>query len=531
MRTIIILIILLWGAKLPAQHVGIIPQPQSVSIGQDSLYIGQNLNIHADLSIATMQYLKKNLLDRFQIYSLSNTEEPSFLEFEKTASASSPSEGYELHVHTKGVKIKATSEKGAFNAINSLLQLMHYHQSSDGIKLPVLQIKDSPAYGWRGFMLDESRHFFGKEKVKQLLDWMAYYKLNIFHWHLTDEPGWRIEIQQYPFLTLIGGIGNYHNPLAEAQYYTQEDIAEIVSYAAARQIEVIPEIDMPGHATAANRAYPQFSGGGTKDHPDFTFHPAKEGTYQYLTNILKEVNTLFPSNHIHLGGDEVAFGSKAWDEDGSIQQLKAANGYTTNKEVETHFMRRMADSLFRMGSKLLVWDEMADADLPTDKTIQYWWRHDRVQQLELALKNGYKTVICPRLPLYFDFVQEESHQYGRKWGKGYNTLQNVYEYDIAQYKAMQQHEGQILGLQGNLWTERVHSEARLDFMVFPRIAALAEIAWTQASRKDFAHFQEVLKKHLQLYQADGIYYYDPFKNTNSEPKMRTTTKKYIDNPE
>src|SRR5690606_38085843 len=162
---------------------------------------------------------------------------------------------------------------------------------------------------------------------------------------------------------------------------------------------------------------------GTKDHPDFTFHPAKEGTYQYLTNILKEVNTLFPSNHIHLGGDEVAFGSKAWDEDGSIQQLKAANGYTTNKEVETHFMRRMAD-----------------ADLPTDKTIQYWWRHDRVQQLELALKNGYKTVICPRLPLYFDFVQEESHQYGRKWGKGYNTLQNVYEYDIAQYKAMQQHE-------------------------------------------------------------------------------------------
>lgn len=531
-RIIAVLLVFLWATNGFSQYVGVIPQPQSVKLGKDSLKIGTQLHIQqGDLSFSSMQYLRKSLLDRFQIYSLNVAEQPVFITFTKTGATSMKSDSYDIRVHASGIEITAGGEEGYFYAINSLLQLMHHHQTKDGITLPALHIEDSPAYGWRGFMLDESRHFFGKKKVKQLLDWMAFYKLNVFHWHLTDEPGWRIEIQQYPFLTLIGGIGNYLDPLAEAKYYTQADISEIVAYAAARQIEIIPEIDMPGHATAANRAYPQFSGGGTKDHPDFTFHPAKEGTYQYLSNILKEVSVLFPSNLIHLGGDEVAFGSDVWDEDIHIQELKATYDYTTNKEVENHFMRRMADSVFHRGVKLLVWDEMADAGLPIDKTIQYWWRHDRPEQLELLLKKGYSTVICPRLPLYLDFVQEGNHRYGRKWGQGYNSLQNLYDYDITQYKKMQQREGQILGLQGNLWTERIHTEERLDFMVFPRIAALAEIAWSQPSRKDFTHFRELLKKHLQLYQADNLYYYDPFNNTNSEPKVQTTAKKYIDNPE
>jgi hexosaminidase len=503
-------------------------------MGTGSLSIVANMNVHsADISMATLQYLKTNLLDRFQIYSTSDTDNASFITFKKSDDRKSfpNSEGYELNVGKEGIAIVASDDNGFFHAVNSLLQLMQYHQDGAGIKLPLLTIKDVPAYGWRGFMLDESRHFFGKEKVKQLLDWMAYYKLNTFHWHLTDEPAWRIEIQQYPFLALVGGIGNYTNPLAEVAYYKQEDIKEIIAYAAARHIEVIPEVDMPGHATAANRAYPQFSGGGTKDHPDFTFHPAKEGTYQYLSNILKEINVLFPSRLIHLGGDEVAFGSEAWNADQSIQTLKDKYGYATNKEVETYFMRRMADTVFRMGSKLLVWDEMADAGLPTDKTIQYWWRHDKVAQLELCLKNGYRTVICPRLPLYFDFVQDEKHTVGRKWGKGYNSLESLYDYDLAKYKSLEKFDGQILGLQANLWTERIHNEDRFDFMVFPRIAALAEIAWTTASRKDFGHFQKILKSQIPLYKAEGIYYFDPFDNSNSEPKIPTITKKYIDNPE
>src|SRR5690606_16207242 len=180
---------------------------------------------------------------------------------------------------------------------------------------------------------------------------------------------------------------------------------------------------------------------------------------------------------------EVAFGSKAWDEDKDVQRLKQKFGYSTNKEVEAYFMRRMADSLYHLGAKLLVWDEMADVGLPKDKTIQYWWRHDKVSQLELCLKNGYATVLCPRLPFYFDFVQDEGHRFGRKWNKDFNGLERVYNYDPEIYKAKELYEGQILGMQANLWTERIHNEQRFDFMVFPRIAALAEVAWTKKDRK------------------------------------------------
>lgn len=518
-----------------AQHIGIIPQPQQVEVGMDSLLISKNLTIYAQGSeVNSLLYLKQNLLDRFQIYANDNREKPSLITFQaykKNKNIIPSEESYELEIGSKGIVITADGEKGYFNAINSLLQLFFHYENKGQIKLPSVRIQDSPAYSWRGFMLDESRHFFGKKKVKQLLDYMAFYKLNKFHWHLTDEPAWRIEIKQYPFLTLVGGVGTYLNPLVPAQYYTQEDIKEIVAYAAQRQIEVIPEIDMPGHATAANRAYPQFSGGGTKDHPDFTFHPAKEGTYRYLANILKEVSVLFPGQKIHLGGDEVAFGSEAWNSDQSIQELKKQKGYSTNKEVETYFMRRMADSVFNMGAKLVVWDEMADADLPKDRTIQMWWRHDKIAQLDLVLKNGYSTVICPRIPFYFDFVQVNEHQFGRKWSSAFSPLEAVYNYDMQALHARQIRPGQILGVQANLWTERVPNEQRLDFMVFPRIAALAETAWTPAGKKNFEAFNKILKKHLNLYQSDHIYYFDPFGNSNAEPKVEGSSKKYIDNPE
>lgn len=517
---------------LRAQYVGVIPQPESITLAKDSCLVLNNYNIDKQhLHVSSYQYFRNELLNRFQIIGYSNSAEKSTLEFNFLKSKNVNTGYYELIISKSGIQINALDQKGFFYGMNTFIQLLDYAKLTKTHKLPYLTIKDQPQYAWRGFMLDEARHFFGKEKVKQLLDWMAYYKLNTFHWHLTDEPAWRIEIKQYPFLTLIGAVGSFLNPLEEAKYYTQEDINEIVSYAQERQIEVIPEIDMPGHATAANRAYPQFSGGGTKEHPDFTFHPAKEGTYRYLTNILKEVNVLFPSNMIHLGGDEVAFGSEAWNRDSDIQSLKDKYGYTTNKEVETHFMRRMADTVYSLGAKLIVWDEMVDANLPKEKTIQFWWRHDKPIQLEKSLKNGYQTVICPRIPFYFDFVQFENHRYGRKWGKAFNSLDIIYNYDLKALHQYEQYKGQILGIQGNLWTERVHNEQRLDFMVFPRIAALAEIGWSKDNRKDFNHFKKILINHLELYASDGIYYYDPFYNSNSEPKVQQTTKKYIDNPE
>ncbi|WP_316835267.1 beta-N-acetylhexosaminidase [Pedobacter nutrimenti] len=420
-------------------------------------------------------------------------------------------ESYHLIIETNQIVIQASSEKGLFYGVVSFLQILRTAKIKHGIaEISGCKIADAPAYAWRGLMLDESRHFFGKEKVKEILDWMAFYKLNRLHWHLTDEPAWRLEIKKYPNLSLIGGIGNYLNENAPAKYYSQEDIKEIIAYAAERFIEIIPEIDMPGHATAANRAYPEYSGGGTPEHPEFTFNPGLEKTYGYLTDILKETSVLFPSKMIHLGGDEVSFGNEKWKSNTDIISLMRAKNLKDVKEVEDYFMKRMADSVFHLNSKLLVWDEMANAGLPTEKTIMFWWRHDQPRQLRTLMEKGYKTVLCPRLPLYFDFVQDSTHRYGRKWNKLYSPMEDVYNFNAAGFVGKAQELNLIEGIQGNLWTETVPDQMRLDFLLFPRLAALAESAWTKQKNKNLEAFKSRLKSHINLYNQAGLYYYDPF---------------------
>lgn len=344
---------------------------------------------------------------------------------------------------------------------------------------------------------------------------MAFYKLNKFHWHLTDSHGWRLEIKQYPLLTHIGGIGDFSNPESKPQFYTQEDIREIVRYAAERKITVIPEIDMPGHATAANRAYPEFSGGGSERYPEFTFNPGYEGTYQYLTNILKETDVLFPSQMIHLGGDEVHFGNEAWNNNEGIKNLMKGEGLENLPEVEKYFMVRMADSLYAMGNKFLAWDEMADIALPTDRTIIFWWRHDKTNELQKALDRNYPVVICPRIPFYFDFVQHNNHTTGRKWAGAFSDLEKVYSFstkDIVPYKQ----ENQVLGIQANLWTEEIATKERLDYMLFPRISALAESSW--GNNTEYENYKNRLAGHLKLYEISNIYFYDPIsENRRKEP--------------
>jgi hexosaminidase len=419
--------------------------------------------------------------------------------------------GYRLKIGESAILLSATQEKGAFYAVVSLLQLIRASiPGTEGtLQLPNWHITDRPVYEWRGLMLDESRYFFGMEKVKQLLDYMAYYKLNTFHWHLTDAPGWRIDIQAYPRLALVGGIGNHSDPNAPARYYRQEEIREIVRYAAERMIEVIPEIDMPGHATAANRAYPEFSGGGSDRYPDFTFHPAREGTYAYLSRILKEVDMLFPGNKIHLGGDEVSFGNQMWPEDPQVQQLMQKEGLTGLKGVEDYFFKRMADTLFRWNNQVLAWDEMAEAGLPRDQTIIFWWRHDKKEQLFAALNGGYATVLCPRIPFYFDFVQEASHRYGRKWAGAFAPLQAVYDFSAENLGLDATQQKKVLGIQANLWTETVDREQRLDFLLFPRIAALSESAWSAPDTRNFDDFMRRLPLHLKQYQDNKLYFYHP----------------------
>lgn len=274
-------------------------------------------------------------------------------------------EAYRLEITPDSVFIQSATVTGAFRGEETLKQLL---RSGKGTTSACV-INDAPRYSWRGFMLDESRHFFGKEKVKQLLDIMASLRLNVFHWHLTDEPGWRIEIKKYPLLTKVGSKGNYHDPSAPAAFYTQEDIKDIVAYAAARHIMIVPEFDMPGHATAACRAYPELSGGGEGRWKDFTFHPCKEETFRFISDVLDELITLFPSPYIHIGGDEVHFGNQEWFTDPQIQQFIKDKQLMNETGLEQYFVRRVADIIAAKGKTMIGWDEIVDAGVSPDKAV------------------------------------------------------------------------------------------------------------------------------------------------------------------
>lgn len=427
-------------------------------------------------------------------------------------------ESYTIDVSEREIKITGADKAGVFYAIQSLIQMAENGEVNSG------RVTDAPRYAWRGFMVDESRHFFGMEKIKQTIDMMARYKLNKLHWHLTDEPAWRIEIKQYPRLASVGGSGTWSEPEAKVQFYTQDQLREIVQYAALRQIEIIPEIDMPGHATAANRAYPEYSGGGVPEHPDFTFNPGKEEVYQYLTNILREVASIFPTKYLHIGGDEVSFGIKAWESDSAVRALMDRENITTTKGVEHYFIRRMADSIAMLDKELIGWDELLDAKVEPEKTTIMWWRHDKVGALRQSLTGGYPTIMCPRRPLYFDFVQHASHKWGRVWN-GFCPIEDVYNFPdkgFAEWKLSDKQN--IIGIQANLWTERIQNEERFDFMVYPRLAAMAEAAWSGVARKDFGNFNRRMEREYKLYDKMELYYY---KQGRPEPKgcekPKTTT--------
>ena len=468
-----------------------------------------NFTIHSQTTIEGQgehtRQLAEALDKELQAIRLPQKENKNAIKFILTPATEQPKDGYRLHVTPESVTLEAASPSGLFYAKESLLQLARAGKGT----LPTCCIEDAPRYAWRGFMLDESRHFFGKEKVKQYLDIMATLRMNIFHWHLTDEQGWRIEIKQYPKLTTIGATGNWHNPQAPAAFYTQNDIKEIVDYAAQRHIMVIPEFDMPGHASAAGRAYPEISGGGEGQWQHFTYHPCKEETFQFIGNVLDEIIALFPSPYIHIGGDEVHFGNQSWFTDPQIQQFITDNNLKNELGLEHYFIRRVADMLTQKGKTMIGWDEIVDSGVSPDQAIVMWWRHDKPSQLVKALEQGFRVIMTPRRPLYGDFVQYGTHTVGRTWS-GYNPIEDVYRFPDPIIHFTKNHEDQIIGLQLNIWTERIAHPNRLDFMVFPRLVAVAEAAWTPARSKECSLFMQKLPHFLHYLDTSGIYYFNPF---------------------
>jgi len=488
------------------EGVSVIPKPESVSLtgGFYNITDGLTLSINDNSLLQAAITFQDEVKGLTAIKIMQN--KPAMIEVILDKGIGGNEESYRLTVNDKKISIKASTTAGAFYAFQTLRQMIIFGKN----KIPCVEIKDQPRFEWRGFMVDESRHFFGKEKIMQLLDVMALHKMNRFHWHLTDEPGWRIEIKKYPNLTLIGGKGNYHDPDAAAKFYTQEDIKEIVRYASARFIRIIPEVDMPGHATAANRAYPEFSGGGSPRYPDFTFNPGKEGTYTYLTNILREISNLFHSPYLSTGGDEVSFGTEHWSVDEDVQKLMKREQLKDLKEVEGYFNHRMADSVKGMNKTLVGWDEMVDTKIDPANSIVMWWRHDKTDQLVKALDLNYKVVLCPRIPLYFDFVQDKSHEWGRKSRGAGCTEELVYNFPPDSLPGFKEKRSQVLGIQANLWTEVIQNNERFDYMTYPRISALAEAGWTQNSQKNYEGFKVRLKDMLSYFDQLKLNYYNPF---------------------
>lgn len=506
--TITITLLLTLQLSLNAQtRLPITPYPNSVIVNSGELTVDNiSIKIKSKAADGVAEFTIKELESRFSIKE-SRDGTPLTLKISKKIDNS---EGYTLDITSKGITIVGATDNGLFYGVESLIQLLYFNINSNSKpnSIPLCSIKDEPRFAWRGYMLDESRHFFGKEKVLNTLDLMALHKLNKFHWHLTDAAGWRLEIKKYPKLTSIGSIGCHTDPDSPAAYYTQEEIREVIEYAKERFIEVIPEIDMPGHASAASLAYPEISGGGSETHPNFTFNPGNPFTYQFLTDILTEVAALFPSEYIHVGGDEVHFGNKKWNSNEGVKEIMRENSFTNLVDVENYFMRRMGDTITALNRKLIGWDEIASSGVDKNQSLIMWWRHDKPEILKSVLDNSYATVLCPRVPMYFDFLQEREHKNGRSWGGSIVEIESVYNFpdkldiDID--------NSSVVGIQANMWSERTKSEQSLDFLVWPRLSAMAVASWTKEENKDFNSFTVQMKNLFTLYDKYGIYYYNMF---------------------
>lgn len=399
-------------------------------------------------------------------------------------------EAYQIEVNAVGATIRARTAAGAFYGCQTLRQLA----MPDSKKIPFAKITDTPRYQWRGLMLDVSRHFFDKPMVLRVLDWMADYKLNRFHLHLTDDPGWRVEIQKYPELTRAGARGNFSDTNAPPRFFTREDLREIVAYAARRHIVVVPEIDMPGHASAATRTFPQLDGGM------HTYNPASLETYDFLQNVLRDVMEIFPSPWIHFGGDEV--NHSQWK---LTDQLKS-EGVEKPVQMEGYFVRRMANFIAQQGRTPMGWDEIVAAK-PVTNTVVFWWRHNKPETLEQALAAGYSVVLTPRSPCYFDYPQDKTFPNPTGW-KLVNTPEAVYAGPKIPAEISPAQREKILGVEGCVWTERIGTVPYLEFMLLPRLAALGETAWTPDARRDFAQFSMRLQAFTARYRQLGIRCYD-----------------------
>jgi hexosaminidase len=420
-------------------------------------------------------------------------------------------EGYALDVTPQGISITARDDAGLFYGAVTLWQLLTPDARQGAVQVPAVQIRDQPRFVWRGLMLDSARHFQSVAEVEQLLDQMAEHKLNVLHWHLTDDQGWRIEIKRYPELTRIGAwrtppdAGHAGEPQRYGGFYTQAQIREVVAYAAARFITVLPELDMPGHAQAAVAAYPQL--GVTGQRPavstDWGVNPylynVDDATFDFFDHVLDEVMALFPSKYIDVGGDEAI--KDQWQASPAVQAKMRALGITSEDALQGWFIDRIGQYLGRHGRKLIGWDEILEGDhLPADATVMSWRGTDGAIKAALL---GHDVVMSPSPGLYFDHVQGDlADEYAGRLGV--ESLKDVYAFQAVPAVLNASQAAHVLGVQANIWTEHMPTFAHVEHAAFPRLDALSEVAWSPAATNNWPSFLARLPAQLGRYRAQHV---------------------------
>ena len=496
--------------------IDVIPMPRSVEYHSGNFTISPETKFYTNLSAESRQALT-DYLEGTSLGSVPFAESATGnngIELNLCdSSIVTGNEAYRIEIDKKGVRLSANTETGIFYGLQTLLQLLN---NGDNKTLPALTINDSPRFPYRGLHLDVSRHFFDKEFVKKQLNAMAYFKMNRLHWHLTDGAGWRIEIKKYPRLTSfaawrpfyklndwwVGGrtFCEQDDPRAVGGYYTQDDIREVVAYAAERHITIIPEIEMPGHSEEVLATYPELSCSG-KPYVNADFCIGTEKTFEFLENVLLEVIDLFPSEYIHIGGDEAS--KSSWKTCPRCQKRMADEHLNSVDELQSYMIHRIEKFLNDHDRKIIGWDEIIEGGLSPTATVMSWRGEEGGIK---AVKAGNQAIMTPGKYCYLDAFQDAPNTQPMAIG-GYLTLEKVYSFEPVPDSLSTKEAELILGVQGNVWTEHIPTPEHYEYMIYPRILALAEIGWSPSEVKKWDNFHTRALQAVNILREQG---YNPF---------------------
>ena len=533
--------------RLSAQEVNIIPQPVSIKTGlsTEKFIIDKSTEIISSDSLSNSALFLQSYIQKYYDLKLrinpNSTSKKNIIKLEIVTRLLKSSNEYELVSNYDQTIIYANSENGLFYGVQTLIQLLPDVKSAS-LQIPAVSITDYPRFDYRGMHLDVSRHFFDVEFVKQYIDYLALHKMNYFHWHLTDDHGWRIEIKKYPKLTEIGawrngsivglwpGKGNENikyqvlptainitpkdaviktDGIKHGGFYTQEQIKDVVEYAAKRYITIIPEIEMPAHSMALLAAYPEL---GTEPNKKYEVAQtwgmmnkynnvlqASDTTFKFLENVLTEVMDLFPSQYIHIGGDEA---SKVWWKQSAVsQQLMKANGLKNESELQSYFIQRIEKFVNSKGKTIIGWNEILQGGLAPNAIVMSW--QGEKGGIEAA-KQNHKAIMTPENKMYFNhgqFAKEDSLTASTP-----SLLADVYNYEPVPAELNAEQAKYIWGGQGSLWSEYITNPAKVQYQLFPRLDALSEILWSPTEKRNYPDFQKRLKTQFKRYDLMGITY-------------------------